>query len=40
MKENFEIYLKGPDSPSKKSKRFSSSKERPDSKYDPDSLIP
>lgn len=37
-KEDFEIYMRGPDSPSKQSKRFHS-KER-GSKYEPDSLIP
>ena len=32
--------MRGPESPSKKSKRFSSSKERNGNKYEPESLIP
>jgi hypothetical protein len=39
-KEDFEIYMKGPNSPSKQSKRFSASKEKFASKYEPESLIP
>ena len=37
-KEYFEIYMKGPESPSKQSRRFS--KERGPGKYEADSLIP
>jgi len=37
-KEDFEIYMRGPESPSKQSRRFSS-KER-GGKYEPESLIP
>jgi hypothetical protein len=32
--------MRGPESPSKKSKRFSASKERNSNKYEPESLIP
>lgn len=37
-KEDFEIYMRGPTSPSKRSKRFHS-KDR-EAKYEPESLIP
>lgn len=40
-KEDFEIYMRGPASPSKRAKRFSASKDRKsEGKYDPESLIP
>ena len=34
------MFMQGPDSPSKKAKRFSASKDRASGKYDPESLIP
>lgn len=38
VKENFEIYMRGPESPSKKASRFHSKEHG--NKYDPESLIP
>jgi hypothetical protein len=38
-KEDFEIYMRGPDSPSKQSQRFSANKKH-SSKYESESLLP